>query len=324
MQKKDEPTEKEQIQMQEMFSKLSELDNPYLFRKMALEEIVKLLSIKGYSTILWMNRFYSKVTRKGVRGRTYSYIHTNNPPEWLQKLYDEYVNRSSSIIEEAIYKKYPKEEFGFVTMRELLDEKVVSRNIIGFLAWLAGVREMGYLWLQITKNDMWAFCLRKFTDEPDFTEHDAMVLKIIGEQFLQMRRKWWRDQLVDPQNVLSERQLEVFDLHLQGWSQTKIAEKLGLSAGTVKTHFDYAKDKIKVDTQSLGKIDNQIIDKQLKILTPYQREILKLLSEEMTQAMVAEKLGRTFAAVNSQMNKIYKKLETHSLRETINKLREIS
>ena len=40
----------------------------------------------------------------------------------------------------------------------------------------------------------------------------------------------------------------------------------------------------------------------------------------MTQPMVADRLHITLAAVKAQVNDIYKKLETHSLQEALNKL----
>ena len=262
-------------------SSLLKIENPHLFRKIALEKIVKILSIKGYSTILWMNRFYSKVKRNGQRGKVYGEpIHINNPPNWLKKLYKTYIEKSDSIIEQEVYRRFPNEDLGFVVLHELLDKDLVMRDRLGWLARRAGIGEMSYLWLNITENDMWVFCLRKFIDEPKFTERDALIAKAIGEKILDIRRKWWLQETIKP---LSERELEVFDLYCcQGLTKVEVAEMLRISDETVKSHVINYRNKMKELTRYIGRVEKSLSKRHLTILTPRQRIILKLLSEDRT------------------------------------------
>src|ERR1044072_217013 len=88
-------------------------DNPPILRRMALEGLVDIFAIKGYCTLLWMNRFFSNRGRKGTKGRVYNYFHVNNPPAWLELLWDRHIRKASSIIEEAIYEKFSGDQMGF-------------------------------------------------------------------------------------------------------------------------------------------------------------------------------------------------------------------
>ena len=271
MPKIEELSEQDLATVDTLINKLTNYDNPYLFRQRAIEELVSLFSIKGFSSVLWMNRFYSDIKSNERRGRVYSFIHVNDPPARLSYLWHLYVQRSSSIIEEAIFKTYPDEEVGFATLKELLSEETLKKNILGRLARMAGVVNIGYLWLKITDNDMWAFCLRKFKGEREFTKKDIALLKIIGVKILELRRIWWRERL---NKTFSEREIEVFDLDCQGLEAQEIAEKLGIAVATVRTHLSKIHDKQKVPTRLLGEIDESFFNRKLP-LTPHQSKILE-------------------------------------------------
>jgi DNA-binding CsgD family transcriptional regulator len=296
------------------------LDNPYLLRRQALEGMVNLLSIRGYCTVLWMNRFFSKLDRKGNKGRVYHHYHANNPPAWLERLWELHIRQSSSIIEDAIYERYSDVEVGFATRAELVDPDSFRQNIVGALARRAHIGDMGYLWVQAAKNDMWVFCLRKKRHEPDFTVGERVLVRVIGGRLLEMRRNWH----LRSHAPLTEREMEVFDLRCRGLTVGGIAEALNLSYETVKHHIKKIRNKLKDEMGRIfGRVDSTILMNQLNVLTPHQRKMLKLLSEERSQAEVARELKTTVPAVKSQLRVIYARLKSHKLQEALNTLSEL-
>ncbi len=316
-------TEEEYLIVNELLDKLSKISNPYLFRKIALKEIVETFSVNGYSTVLWMNRFFSITNRKGEKGKVYSFIHNEDPPERLKKRWAKHINSSSSKIEQAIYEKYSNQKFGFVTIDELLDKEIITRNIIGVLARFAKIDELSFLWLQIDKNDFWCFCLRKFIGQKPFNSREKLMLNAVGEQILQMRQVWWQNQTDKP---FSQQQLQVFDLRCQGYKRSEIAKALGLTENTVKSYLKHIQDKLNSEISRehiylFGRIDKSLIEKHSN-LTPYQIRILKMLLDDMTQQMIADDLSTSLATIKSQVDDIYKKFNTHKLQETLNKLSE--
>jgi len=305
---------------------LRELDgmqgNQYRLRLRALKGIVELLPIKGYCTVLWMNRFFSEVDKNGNHGKVFDYIHVNHPPFWLKKLWQSHIQTSSSIIEQAIYKKYVdsangNKEVGFATRTELVDKKPFLIDLVGMLAVSARIREMGYLWLRIAPNDFWVFCLRKFRSEPGFTPDDRLKLQIIGNHIWQMRRRW-HTQFASP---LAERQLEVYDRRYRGETIPTIASEMRISESTVKEHLARGNNKLNAEAGGvLTKIDTLFLPQELQLLSPFQIKIIRLLTQEKSQRMVAEELGISEDNLKGQLQSIYKKLDAHNLLEAIMKL----
>ena len=60
-----------------------------------------------------------------------------------------------------------------------------------------------------------------------------------------------------------------------------------------------------------------IPNKEAKILTPKEQDVLKLLSDGLSYKMIADKLGVSYSTINSHIKHIYEKLHISSLGEAI-------
>ncbi|MBI3735375.1 response regulator transcription factor, partial [Candidatus Sumerlaeota bacterium] len=90
-------------------------------------------------------------------------------------------------------------------------------------------------------------------EEPPSTILQAIVRVLDGkiylsepmaERLLKQRLHGRRDDSDQIEDILSSRELEVFDLIGSGFSTRKIAEKLQLSVKTIETHQDHIKTKL--------------------------------------------------------------------------------
>lgn len=295
-------------------------NNPAFFRKIALREIVKLFSFKGYCSVLAMTRWFSEENKKGKGGVVIDFYHTGNPPSWLQAGWKWHIESGDSIIEKAIYRNYRDTPIGFVTRNELIDKKTLDKqslltNVVGWLARAAGVKEMGYLWVHINENDFLVFCLRKKRYEQIFTPQERMLLIAFGREISFMRKVWYK-QLSES---LTEREIQVFDYKCQGIERKEIAKRLSVSINTVKKDLKDIYDKLLVaelNTKNIGKLDLNMSpsDVPAKLskakIEPFDWKLLnyKLHNPTMTLEEIADDLHETTGNISKYYSRIYKKL----------------
>ena len=93
-------------------------------------------------------------------------------------------------------------------------------------------------------------------DGPDFEERDCLVLDVLRPHF-EARYAWWlaRRSASEPSAAeaagqLTPREHEVLELVAEGLTNAQIAERLWISAGTVRRHLENAYSKLGVHTRT--------------------------------------------------------------------------
>ena len=114
---------------------------------------------------------------------------------------------------------------------------------------------------------------------------------------------------------LTNRQRQVYDRLLQGWSNQQIATDLGLSARTIPNHIYALIDK-------LGVSSSQEIERQRAVAIPVrlprqQRRIVELRVLGYSVREVAKIMDIEYSTVRSHLCAIYEKLGVSSKSELI-------
>lgn len=314
-----------EYQIKEKCKQLNHLqDNPFLYRIMTLKTLVSLFSIKGYCSVIWLNRWFSEKDKNNSQGKVYSFHHTGNPPFLLRKAWESHIKSGNSIIEQAIWEKYKNKKYGFVTAQEVLEKRSLITNIVGWLAKSARLGEMGYLWIRPNDNDFWIFCLRKKRYEVPFTENEKSKILQIAETLLAFRKDWFKGFY----RSLTERELTVFDLKCQGLTDKEISMKLNISEHVVGNEVAEVLKFWKKNEKAIGAITQENtalkessidflfpteLPKQLKELITYQdwkiiRNLVQYPLKKRNE--IAEMLNITESYLNVQIHRINKKLNT--------------
>jgi DNA-binding NarL/FixJ family response regulator len=106
----------------------------------------------------------------------------------------------------------------------------------------------------------------------------------------------------------------------QGLSNRAIAEKLGLSEGSVKNHLHKIFRKLNLRHRIALVIDHPNSVKQLGVLTDRQGRVATLVCRGLSNREIAKILGVTGGTVKIHLHEIYQKLGVHSRTELANAL----
>ena len=92
-------------------------------------------------------------------------------------------------------------------------------------------------------------CLKVFQENPYYTIFGRV--EINGKNYLIVKpEKTLENRLLNPQEILSERELQIVELVAYGKSNKQIAKKLKISEWTVSTHLRRIFIKLKVDSRA--------------------------------------------------------------------------
>ena len=91
-------------------------------------------------------------------------------------------------------------------------------------------------------------CLKIFQENPYYTVFGN--IDINGKNYLIVKPEKTLDRVLNPQEILSERELQIVELVACGKSNKQIAKKLKISEWTVSTHLRRIFIKLKVDNRA--------------------------------------------------------------------------
>jgi DNA-binding CsgD family transcriptional regulator len=164
---------------------------PHILQDRMLKGLIKLVDVKGPSSIVRLTGFFSE------GGRFVQAAHTNHlqiAKPILDRWY-RHIKSQDSPIEKGLFRAYsqnPNVKVGFGRSNDLLDEEMwQSSSLFAWLAKKAVIGDMGYLWIRCAKDDLWVLCLRRWKNENDFSPYECEVLKEFGFIFSSLRRKWY-------------------------------------------------------------------------------------------------------------------------------------
>jgi DNA-binding NarL/FixJ family response regulator len=117
-------------------------------------------------------------------------------------------------------------------------------------------------------------------------------------------------------DTLTARRRQVAILAGQGLSNRAIAEKLGLSEGTVRVTLHKVFQKLKL-SHRIDLVIDRLIDRpkrliRLESLTASQRRVATLACRKLSNSKIAKRLGVTEGTVKTHLRASYKKLGVRS------------
>lgn len=274
-----------------------------------LTELAAKLSVGGPCTVIWMNRFFSdRVNNKPGKAREWRHI--NNPTPWLAKAWELHIKRSDSIIEQSIYEKKGHVAVGVATLAELFQDAgwkaKWQSSAIRLLAVAARIRDIAYVWIRLSEEDMWIFCLRRKRYEGYFTNQECAFLQVFGEELLRLRRYWYLAEV----KMLTARQQQIFSMHQQGMTVNEICEIIGRHRRTVENCLRQVEEKID-DFPSWKNIPDSLwfTTEDLQDISEQGMRVLRLYSQGMTIEEVAMELNISKDAVKAHNRRIFRKLK---------------
>jgi len=185
-------------------------------------------------SLLQMNRFFSEIDGTGEGGKVLKHIYRNSPPFIAYNLWKDWVmKRAISDIEKALYRRKVHDSYDAVRLCDLMTADEWKRSKMHYIALVAGIHDLAYLWIRCSKDDLWAFCLRRYKHEEQFSLRDVAVLNEFGDLFYRMRNVWYLEKL----RVLSKKERQIVALLYKRQAPDEIAETLGISVQTYRTHM---------------------------------------------------------------------------------------
>lgn len=112
---------------------------------------------------------------------------------------------------------------------------------------LGGCRHEMKVWLPAGGDLYRGFYVIRANGRRDFDERDRAVLTLLRPHLFAIRRRWEGRRRVDG---LTEREVEVMRLVRRGLTNREIADRLVISAGTVRTHLQHVFEKLDVHTRT--------------------------------------------------------------------------
>lgn len=198
-----------------------------------LNGIIELIPTQGPCSLLKCNRFFSELDEKGEKGKILKAIHQNKPRIVIVKLWESFLMRSISDIEERLHAAKGDGRYGVSRLFDLFTEEEWKNAKIRYVAYIAKVGDMVFLWIRCAQDELWVVCLRRKAKEPSFSLRDVELLREFGDTFYRLRRFWYLEKLRD----FSDRELDVIRLLIEGKNATESAKILQISPETYKTHM---------------------------------------------------------------------------------------
>ena len=104
------------------------------------------------------------------------------------------------------------------------------------------------MWLPAPAGICRGFWVTRGPNGRDFDERDRIVLTVLRPYLAAVRERWERHR--QPVLLLTRRETAVLELVRDGLTNREIAERLMISAGTVRSHLEHAFEKLGVHTRT--------------------------------------------------------------------------
>lgn len=198
-----------------------------------LDGTIEMIPTEGPSSLLQCTRFFSEFDDKGNKGKILKAIHRKKPRIVIVKLWESFLMHSISDIEERLHALKGNGTYGVARLFDLFTEEEWRKAKVRYVAHLAKIGDMAFLWIRCASDDLWVICLRRKTHEEQFSPRDVAILSELGETFYLLRRYWYLERL----KILSEKEQEVVRLLVEGKTGKDAAEILGISPLTYQQHM---------------------------------------------------------------------------------------
>lgn len=104
------------------------------------------------------------------------------------------------------------------------------------------------LWLPAPVGIVRGIWVSRASDRPDFSKRDSDVLTVLRPHLASVRERWERHR--QPARLLTRRETDVLELVREGLTNREIADRLVISAGTVRSHLEHSFEKLGVHTRT--------------------------------------------------------------------------
>jgi hypothetical protein len=214
-----------------------------------LKEVTECIPCKATSSVLHLDHFYSK------GGKVLRHDHVPALPggpisKALVKLWLNHISKRDSPVERALCEQSSTSSFGVGSVQPterhppLVDHVEWNDSGEGWLARKCNIKHLMYLWTRNEKSGLWAICLRRFSDEPEFTARDVDFLHALGEQLILFREEIQKINLDKYDLGEAERNVLVHWIEY-GDGVDEIAKRLHRSPNTVRTQTNRIKTVIR-------------------------------------------------------------------------------
>lgn len=229
-------------------------------RRAMLEGLLKHVPCQGPCSALQLNRFFSDTQKhkgKPQKGQVIGQCHINaeafhtEMPDGthvfhgMGKVWADKIMASLSDIEQQLYRLKGSEHVYYITREDLFPTDTLwQKSMYYMLSQAIGVPYLSYLWLRLTSDDLWVFCLRRKKEEDNFTDWEREFIYTFGLVAYGARESWYIPGL----RKLTDRQQLALYMYAKKLSAKQAALEMNIEVTTYNYYLQEARLRLQEDT----------------------------------------------------------------------------
>ena len=152
---------------------------------------------------------------------------------------------SLSDIEQQLYRLKGSEHVYYITREDLFPTDTLwQKSMYYMLSQAIGVPYLSYLWLRLTSDDLWVFCLRRKKEEDNFTDWEREFIYTFGLVAYGARESWYIPGL----RKLTDRQQLALYMYAKKLSAKQAALEMNIEVTTYNYYLQEARLRLQEDT----------------------------------------------------------------------------